>query len=83
MIHHGQPKFLSRWHLDVWIPELKIGVEYRGSQHYEPIEFFGGQKAFDENLKRDERKLCKENGVKLIEVREGYSIDELILLITE
>ena len=63
----------------------RCGLEYQGAQHDKPVEFFGGQKAFEENLKRDERKrqLCKENGVKLIEVREGYSIDELILLITE
>jgi hypothetical protein len=85
VLHHGSPKFLGRQHLDIWIPELKIGIEYQGAQHDKPVEFFGGQKAFEENLKRDERKrqLCKENGVKLIEVREGYSIDVLILLITE
>ncbi len=63
---------------------MKIGIEYQGAQHDKPVEFFGGQKAFEENLKRDERKrqLCEENGVKLIEVREGYNIDDLILLIT-
>lgn len=85
IIQHGSPTWLGRQHLDIWIPELKIGIEYQGAQHDKPVEFFGGQKAFDENLKRDARKrqLCKENGVKLIEVREGYSIDELILLITE
>ena len=84
VLHHGSPEFLGRQHLDIWIPELKIGIEYQGAQHDKPVEFFGGQIAFEENLKRDERKrqLCKENGVKLIEVREGYSIDELILLIT-
>ena len=85
IIQHGSPTWLGRQHLDIWIPELKIGLEYQGAQHDKPVEFFGGQIAFEENLKRDERKrqLCKENGVKLIEVREGYSIDELILLITE
>ena len=85
IIQHGSPTWLGRQHLDIWIPELKIGIEYQGAQHDKPVEFFGGQIAFDENLKRDARKrqLCKENGIKLIEVREGYSIDELILLITE
>lgn len=83
VIQHGSPTWLGRQHLDIWIPELKIGIEYQGAQHDKPVEFFGGQKAFDENLKRDARKrqLCKENGVKLIEVREGYSIEDIMLII--
>ena len=80
VIQHGSPTWLGRQHLDIWIPELKIGIEYQGTQHDKPVEFFGGQKAFDENLKRDARKrqLCKENGVKLIEVREVYDLDSLL-----
>jgi len=83
VIHHGRPEFLGRQHLDIWIPELKIGIEYHGTQHDKPIDFFGGEKSFLENQKRDERKrnLCLENGVHLIEVREGYEIESIIQII--
>jgi hypothetical protein len=83
IIQHGRPEFLGRQHLDIWIPELKIGIEYHGSQHDRPIDFFGGEISFLENQKRDERKrnLCLENGVRLIEVREGYDIDSIIQMI--
>jgi hypothetical protein len=85
VIHHGRPEFLGRQHLDIWIPELKIGIEFHGAQHDRPIEFFGGEISFLENQKRDERKrnLCLENGVRLIEVREGYDIDSIIQMIID
>ena len=41
--------------------------------------FFGGEKSFEENKKRDERKrmLFKENNAFLIEVREGFDFEIL------
>ena len=54
--------------LDVYIPSLKVGIEYQGEQHYRPIDFFGGDPAYKEVVMRDKRKaeLCKSNGVTLI-----------------
>lgn len=80
VIHHGRPKWLGRQHFDIWIPELNVAIEYQGKQHDQPIEFFGGEEAFKENQKRDARKKkkCEENNVRLIEVREGYDLDELV-----
>jgi hypothetical protein len=85
VIHHGRPVFLGRQHLDIWIPKLNIGIEFHGAQHDRPIAFFGGEQTYLENQKRDERKrnLCNQNGVKLIEVREGYNIDLLLEEIIE
>jgi len=59
---------IQRLSLDMFVPSKKFAIEYQGRQHYEPIEFFGGEAAFIEQIKRDELKkqLCKENGVKLI-----------------
>lgn len=70
VIHHGNPKWLGLQHLDIYIPDLNIGVEYQGKQHTEPVEFFGGVKAFKKNLERDKRKkrLCAENDLKLFYV---------------
>lgn len=80
VVQHGGPSWLGKQHLDIWIPELNIAIEYHGLQHDQPDDFFGGQDAYDKNVERDNRKkvLCMENGVRLIEVREGYDIQEII-----
>lgn len=78
--HHGRPDWLGRQHFDIWIPSLKCAIEYQGIQHDKPIEFFGGKDSYERGLKRDQNKLKKahENGVRLIEVRPGYDIEEVI-----
>lgn len=80
VIHHARPEWLGRQHLDILIEDLSIAIEYQGLQHDKPIDFFGGEKAFISNQRRDKRKkyLCKRNNVKLIYVREGYSLSQLI-----
>lgn len=80
VIHHGRPDWLGRQHFDIWIPELKCAIEYQGQQHDKPIEFFGGEKAFKQNQRRDilKREKASKNNVKLIEVRPGYDLDEVI-----
>jgi hypothetical protein len=79
VIHHASPKWLGRQHLDIYIPKLNIGVEYQGAQHYEPVDFFGGQEAYEKTLERDERKRqkCIENKCALIYVDEGYNFEEI------
>lgn len=53
---------------DIFIPSQNIAIEYQGQQHYEAIDVFGGEKAFADNKKRDERKrlLSAEHGVKVL-----------------
>ncbi|TLP80923.1 hypothetical protein [Maribacter sp. ACAM166] len=81
VIHHGRPKWLKPQHVDIWIPNYKIGIEYQGQQHYKPIEFFGGEEAFIKNQERDERKrnLFIENNATLIDVSSDYILEELVL----
>jgi hypothetical protein len=80
VIQHGRPKWLGRQHLDIWIPELMVAVEYQGAQHDKPVDFFGGEEAFKKGQKRDalKRQKCDKAGVKLIEVRPDYEIREVI-----
>lgn len=77
---HASPKWLGRQHLDIFIPSISVGIEYQGEQHDQPVDFFGGQEAFTQNQKRDQRKLrlCKKNGVHLIYVRSGYTLQNII-----
>lgn len=58
----------------------KYVIEYNGRQHYEPVEIFGGKKAFDEQLLRDSdlRRYCKENNWNLLEI-PFYNTEEEII----
>ncbi|MCW8887404.1 MAG: hypothetical protein OQK12_19435 [Motiliproteus sp.] len=70
---------MGRQHFYIWFPHWKIAVEYHGQQHFEPIEFFGGEEAFKKTVERDKRKesLAKNHGVKLFVVTEGDDQDDL------
>lgn len=85
LIHHASPKWLGRQHLDIYFTEYKIAIEYQGAQHYEPIDFFGGQEAFEKTVERDERKkqLCEKNNCHLIYVEKGYDLNEVLYKISE
>ena len=67
---HYRPKWLEGLELDIFIPELNLGIEYQGQQHFYPVELWGGQEALVAQQERDsrKRKLCKLNNIKLIEV---------------
>lgn len=45
-------------------------IEYDGEQHFESIEFFGGEEKLKLQQERDERKnkWCKENNIRLIRI---------------
>lgn len=62
------PLWLGMQSLDIYIPSLKIGIEYQGVQHYESVEFFDGKESLFNRKQRDLRKkqLCQTHGVKLI-----------------
>ena len=64
-----RPKWLEPQNLDIYIPSLNLGIEYQGIQHYESVDFFGGENALVHRKELDERKrnLCKKNGIKLLE----------------
>jgi predicted nucleic-acid-binding Zn-ribbon protein len=55
---------------DFYVPSLNACIEYDGSQHYHPIEYFGGEKVFKETQKSDaiKNKYCSDNGIKLIRI---------------
>jgi hypothetical protein len=79
VIQHGRLAFLGRQNYDIWIPKLKIAIEYQGEQHYMPVDYFGGYEAYIATVERDERKrfLSIENGIKLFYVQKGYQYSEI------
>lgn len=60
---------------DFYLPHYNICIEYNGIQHYEPIDYFGGEERFKENVKRDKIKenYCSENNICLIKI--AYNMD--------
>jgi hypothetical protein len=71
ILRHYRADFLQRLELDVYIPEMQLGIEYQGQQHYSPVKHWGGDEAFTKLVERDslKKKLCKENGIKLLYVK--------------
>lgn len=55
---------------DFYIPEQSILIEYQGIQHYQPIDYFGGNATFKYQQKHDKMKAdyAKDNGYNLIAV---------------
>ncbi|MFO7744818.1 MAG: hypothetical protein R6V36_05480 [Psychroflexus sp.] len=80
VVQHARPEWLKPQHLDVFLPIHKIAIEFQGDQHIRPVDYFGGEKAFKQQKKRDERKikLCQENNCQLIEVHQGYNIEKVL-----
>jgi len=81
--HHARPEWLYNQHLDIYIPELSIALEYQGMQHEIPVEYFGGEQAFNHRQRLDARKRrrCKRNGVHLIYVYPDYKLQDIIEII--
>ena len=70
--------WLNKQSLDFYLPEYNIAIECQGIQHYKPIDYFGGKKAFEYRKKLDENKkeLCRQNGVDIIYINNEFEISE-------
>ena len=62
-----------------------IFIEYNGQQHYQPIEFFGGEERFKEQVQRDEevRQYCKNNNIILLEYKYDILFEDLQTLVRD
>jgi hypothetical protein len=76
VVHQASPEWLGRQRLDIFIPELRLAIEYQGQQHYKPVSLFGGEEGFLQTQERDKlkAKLCAENGINLIFFRYDETI---------
>jgi hypothetical protein len=76
VIQHARPTWLEPQHLDIYIPAVDLAVEYMGRQHFEPLDFFGGESAYLELVQRDQKKaqLCQRYGLELIYVRHDENL---------
>lgn len=66
-------------HIDFYLPNYNVFIEYNGEQHYKPIKHFGGQLRFEKQQRRDSfiQKYCQENNIKLIVIKYSQSINKI------
>lgn len=66
---------------DFYLPELNLCIEYDGKQHYEPIDFYGGDKALKLYKKRDriKTKYCKNNSINLLRIKYNENVIEKLI----
>ena len=81
IFRHYRPEILERLELDIYIEDLKIGIEYQGIQHFKPVKHWGGIESFEKLQERDKRKkqLCKKNNIRLIYFNYNESLSDNIV----
>nr|QQV29598.1 hypothetical protein K-LCC10_0343 [Kaumoebavirus] len=54
--------------LDFYIIGLYAAIEFDGAQHYQSVDFFGGEEALRRTIQRDKKKsrYCKRKGIALL-----------------
>lgn len=76
-------KFKKKLRCDFFIPSKNLIIEFNGKQHYEPIEYFGGEDAFEDTKKRDyiKYKYAKDNGYNLLIIKYSKinKLEEILL----
>lgn len=79
---HCRPNFLEGLEIDIYVPELKLGFEYNGIQHYKPVEHWGGEESLKKQQERDKRKqqLCNKNDVELIVIKYNEQLSKDLIL---
>lgn len=67
---------------DFFLPELRTLVEVNGKQHYQPIEYYGGEAKFRQQQEHDRRKkqYALDNNYSLLEIKYNQikKIDEIL-----
>ena len=65
---------------DFFLEDFNTAIEYNGTQHYRPVDWFGGIEGFKGTVARDEikRKWCSKNKIRLIEIGYNESVGECL-----
>ena len=63
---------------DFYLPDFNTVIEYNGKQHYEEVEFFGGNEYFETLKSHDKIKndYCVNNNINLIVINYKENIYE-------
>ncbi len=74
----------KRLYFDFYLPDLNAAIEFDGIQHFEPVDFFGGEESFLNCQIRDWLKniYCSERGLNLLRIHY-LDFDQIELLIND
>lgn len=81
VIQHYRGPELGGLEIDIWIPDLLVGIEYQGFQHFEAVDHWGGEEGFLKRLENDRRKkaICRSIGYTLIEFSHEEELTEQVV----
>ena len=74
------PETKAKMQVDVWLPQLDLGIEYNGEQHYHHVKFYHPtHTAFQQQVKRDNYKVntFEKHKKKLITVPYTVAIHDI------
>ena len=71
-------KFKNKLRFDFYLPDNNMCIEYDGIQHFEPVEYFGGEDSLISNRIKDEikNKWCSDNNTKLLRISYRENIED-------
>lgn len=77
-IYQYKEEWLDKLSLDIYIPSIKVAIEYQGGQHYKSVRFYGGKENLEKIQSRDalKKELCSKHNVELIEWKYDVPINE-------
>lgn len=80
IFYETQKRFDFNLHLsfDFYLPDYNTLIEYQGRQHYEPVEYFGGEEQLQKQKDNDKAKaiFCENNNYNLVAI-PYYDFDEI------
>lgn len=64
---------------DFYLPEYNLCIEYDGKQHYESVEYFGGEESFQLQIKNDllKNEYCKNNNIHLLRIPYTVKFEDI------
>lgn len=72
-------KFCRKLPFDLYLPDFNTVIEYDGIQHFQGVEFWGGENSFETQQIRDKIKnqYCETHGIKMIRIPYTMNKEEI------
>lgn len=66
---------------DFFLPNYNTLIEYQGQQHYEIVDYFGGEEKFinQQKIDNEKRQFCQDNQIQLIEIPYYENYEKFLL----